>query len=115
MLLEAISEKQPPVYLQPDALGLDLHNVSCAFIAEDVGQLVAEKGRLFLRNVRHGLFLVPLSVEREWAIGCPVDPAFALGGPREKNPYAEKLKLAQEHGITVDEQDWDKLNNAGER
>jgi hypothetical protein len=43
------------------------------------------------------------------AIGCPVDPAFALGGPRSKDPYAERLALAEANGIEVDDARWARL------
>ena len=61
---------------------------------------------MFLRNVRHGLYLLPLSVEANFGIGCPVDPAFALGGERHKNPYAEKLDIAAREGVIVDDDLW---------
>jgi hypothetical protein len=56
--------------------------------------------------VRHGLYLVPLAVEANIGIGCPVDPAFALGGERSKNPYSEKLELAAREGVAVDDELW---------
>ncbi len=37
------------------------------------------------------LYLVPMSVRGGYGIGCPVDPNFALGGERLKNPYPEKI------------------------
>jgi hypothetical protein len=95
--------------LTPDALGLDLQNVSCVFLAPGISALVEERGRLFLRNVRHGLYLVPFSIRANIGIGCPVDPAFALGGERTKNPYEEKLALAREAGITVAEALWQRV------
>jgi hypothetical protein len=42
-------------------------------------------------------------------IGCPVDPAFALGGERTKNPYEERLALAGDDGIAVPEGLWQRL------
>jgi hypothetical protein len=66
-------------------------------------------GRVFLRNVRHGLYLLPFSVKLNIGIGCPVDPAFALGGERSKNPYVEKLAFAEAGGIAVDEALWSAL------
>lgn len=92
--------------LEPDVLGLDLQNISCVFLAPRIDRLAAERGRLFLRNVRHGLYLVPFSVRANIGIGCPVDPSFALGGERSKNPYDEKLALARQNGIAVPEALW---------
>lgn len=89
--------------LTPDTLGLDLHNISCVFLGPRLDRMVREQGRLFLRNVRHGLYLLPFSVRANIGIGCPVDPAFALGGERTKNPYEEKLALARQVGIAVPE------------
>lgn len=109
LLFEALdttpeTERHPA--LAPDTLGLDLQNVSCVFLAPRVSALVQEHGRLFLRNVRHGLYLVPFSISANIGIGCPVDPAFALGGERTRNPYEEKLALARQNGITLDEATW---------
>jgi hypothetical protein len=50
--------------------------------------------------------LLPLSVEANFGIGCPVDPAFALGGERSKNPYIEKLEIATRDGVNVDDDLW---------
>jgi hypothetical protein len=109
LLIEAIDttpvEARHPE-LMPDTLGLDLQNISCVFLAPRLGMMVAERGRLFLRNVRHGLYLLPFSVRANIGIGCPVDPAFALGGERTKNPYEEKLAAARQTGITVAEPVW---------
>jgi hypothetical protein len=109
LLFEALdttpSEARHPM-LEPDVLGLDLQNISCVFLAPRIDRLAAERGRLFLRNVRHGLYLVPFSVRANIGIGCPVDPSFALGGERTKNPYEEKLALARENGIAVAEALW---------
>ena len=92
--------------LQPDSLGLDLGNVSCVFLAPRIARMVEERRRLFLRNVRHGLYLVPFSIKANIGIGCPVDPAFALGGERTRNPFEEKLALARQGGIAVAESLW---------
>ncbi|MGE3876708.1 MAG: hypothetical protein AB7F74_27445 [Parvibaculaceae bacterium] len=108
-LIEALESTPVPARhpkLEPDALGLDLENISCVFLASRISAMVEERGRLFLRNVRHGLYLVPFSVRANIGIGCPVDPAFALGGERTKNPYEEKLALAREAGITVPDPLW---------
>jgi len=106
LLLEAKAGERRSVKLVPDAMGLDLDNVSCVFLGPAISAFVATYGRVFLRNVRHGLYLVPLAVEANIGIGCPVDPAFALGGERHKNPYSEKLELAARNGVTVDDELW---------
>ena len=92
--------------LKPDSLGLDLGLVSCVFLAPRLARMVELNGRLFLRNVRHGLYLLPFSVRANIGIGCPVDPSFALGGERTKNPYEEKLAAARHAGIEVAEHAW---------
>jgi hypothetical protein len=106
LALEALQDEQRELALVPDAAGLDLHNVSCLFLAPAIGAFVGNNGRMFLRNVRHGLYLVPLSIRDNVAIGCPVDPAFAYGGERAKNPYLEKLEIAARDGIMVDDDLW---------
>lgn len=103
LLAEGLADDARSLPLVRDALGIDLQNVSCVYLAADITADVRHNGRAFLRNVRHGLFLVPFSVRHDLAIGCPVDPAFALGGPREKNPYTEKLEVAERDGLEVDE------------
>jgi hypothetical protein len=105
-LVEALGDEKTSAALEKDLMGLDLQYVSCVFIAEQVEALFAEHGRLFLRNVRHGLYLLPGSVMGHYGIGCPVDPGFALGGERHKNPYAEKLALAISEGVDVDDALW---------
>jgi hypothetical protein len=106
LLLEARADKRRALTLVPDAMGLDLQNVSCVFLGPEIAVHVAKHGRVFLRNVRHGLYLLPLAVEANIGIGCPVDPAFALGGERSKNPYSEKLELAARDGVAVDDDLW---------
>ena len=106
ILVEALADPRREVVLEKDLLGLDLQNRSCVFLAKRVNALIAEHGRLFLRNVRHGLYLLPGSVRGNYGIGCPVDPGFALGGERSKNPYAEKLEIAAQHGVEVDDEQW---------
>ncbi|MFT3988626.1 hypothetical protein [Aestuariivirga sp.] len=106
LLTEALSEPFSTLRLDRDALGLDLHNVSCAAIGPAVARDVVKNGRAFLRNVRHGLFLLPFAVRENISIGCPIDPAFALGGERSKNPYAEKLALAHANGLDIDDSAW---------
>jgi len=104
LMFEAL-DTTPPLtrhpQLTPDSLGLDLHNISCVFLGPQLDGMIHGHGRLFLRNVRHGLYLLPFSVRANIGIGCPVDPAFALGGERTKNPYEEKLALAHQDGIAV--------------
>lgn len=115
LLFEALDTTPPEARhpdLAPDSLGLDLGNVSCVFLAPRITRMVEQRGRLFLRNVRHGLYLVPFSVKANIGIGCPVDPAFALGGERTKNPYEEKLGLAGQNGIAVDEALWHRMRTA---
>lgn len=106
LLLEARTDERHPLALVPDAMGLDLQNVSCVFLGPAISKYAETNGRVFLRNVRHGLYLLPLSVEANIGIGCPVDPAFALGGERNKNPYIEKLEIAGRDGVTVDDDVW---------
>jgi hypothetical protein len=106
LLLEARADERRSVNLVPDAMGLDLENVSCVFLGPQIAAHVAQHGRIFLRNVRHGLYLLPLAVEANIGIGCPVDLAFALGGERHKNPYSGKLELAARSGMIVDDELW---------
>jgi hypothetical protein len=106
LLAEALDDPVKDLKLVRDALGLDLKNVSCVYLSGKVSDYILAHGRTFLRNVRHGLFLLPASVERQYGIGCPVDPSFALGGERSKDPYAEKLELAAREGIEVDDTLW---------
>ena len=87
MLFEALAET-PPEARKPaikiDTLGIDLANISCLFNAVRLVTLAGTRGRLFLRNVRHGPFLVPFAVKADIGIGCPIVPSFALGGTRQK-------------------------------
>jgi hypothetical protein len=106
---EALADMETNALLEKDVMGLDLHGVSCVYVAHQVEAQFAEHGRLFLRNVRHGLFLLQGSVEGNYGIGCPVDPAFALGGERSKNPYAEKLEIARNNGVEIDDASWNAL------
>ena len=103
LLAEALADAARNRELLRDGLGFDLGQVSCAFLAPAIMRDVEAHGRVFLRNVRHGLYLLPFTVRANLGIGCPVDPAFAVGGGRAKNPYAEKLALAEVHGIEVDD------------
>ncbi len=109
LLLEARSDERRSLTFAADTIGVDLQNVSCVFLGPAITDHVAAHGRVFLRNVRHGLYLLPLSVEANIGIGCPVDPAFALGGERSKNPYTEKLEIAARDGVAVDDNLWHAL------
>ncbi|MBC8035788.1 MAG: hypothetical protein H7X89_01020 [Rhizobiales bacterium] len=106
MLVEALRDERCYTPLVRDALGLDLNEVSCALLAPRLMREIAGAGRVFLRNVRHGLYLLPFTVRAGIGIGCPVDPAFAIGGERTGNPYAEKLAAAECNGIVVDDESW---------
>jgi hypothetical protein len=109
LLAEALSDETKSLDLARDALGLDLHNVSCAYLAPAIMADVKANGRAFLRNVRHGLFMLPFAVRENVGLGCPVDPSFAVGGERHKNPYTEKLALAEANGIDIDDGLWAEL------
>ena len=106
LLAEALAEERRRLTLTRDALGLDLDNVSCAFLAPAILREVKANGRVFLRNVRHGLFMLPFAVRDNIGLGCPVDPSFAVGGERLKNPYAEKLATAEAQGLEIDDVQW---------
>ncbi len=108
-LQEALADDTRQLALVKDVIGMDLKNVSCVFLARQLGDYAAKNGRVFLRNVRHGLYLVPDSVASNYGIGCPVDPSFALGGERAKNPYEDKWAIALQDGITVDDGVWGKV------
>jgi hypothetical protein len=110
LLAEALQDQRQDAELEKDALGLDLRNVSAVFLADELKAYVAVHGRVFLRNVRHGLYLVPDSVGDGYGIGCPVDPAFPLGGERTRNPYAEKREAAARDGVEVDDAVWQSLD-----
>ena len=106
MLAEALDDERRDAPFTRDALGIDLENVSCVFLGKRLADEVSRNGRVFLRNVRHGLYILPFAVAANLGIGCPVDPAFARGGERHKNPYGEKLALAEADGIEADEALW---------
>ncbi len=105
-LAEALADERPSQALSRDVLGIDLGNVSAAFLAPGIIREVKANGRAFLRNVRHGLYLLPFTVKDGLGIGCPVDPSFAVGGERHKNPYGEKLEEAAARGIELDDALW---------
>jgi len=115
LLLEALTDPPAPLALVRDPLGIDLGNRSCVRLAPAVIREVEQGGRAFLRNVRHGLYLLPFTVGANLAIGCPVDPAFAVGGERSKNPYGEKLAAAEAAGLDVDDRLWHELAAAAQR
>ncbi len=106
LLGEALKDERRTLDLTRDALGIDLQQVSCAFLAPAIMRDVAANGRAFLRNVRHGLYMLPFTVRAKIGLGCPVDPAFAVGGERHKNPYTEKLDLAAAEGLEIDDALW---------
>lgn len=106
LLGEALADERRTLALTRDALGIDLQQVSCAFLAPAILRDVRANGRAFLRNVRHGLFMLPFAVRENIGLGCPVDPAFAVGGERHKNPYSEKLDLAAAQGLEIDDGLW---------
>ena len=106
LLAEALADGPRSHDLARDALGIDLQNVSCAFLAPAIMRDVHANGRVFLRNVRHGLFMLPFTVRDSIGLGCPIDPSFAVGGERLRNPYAEKLALAEAQGLDIDDSAW---------
>ena len=112
MLLEALDET-PPERRQPELIwklgGVDGGGVSAVFLAPALMRLAQEKGRITYRSTRHGLYLLPFTVRANIGIGCPVDPAFHIGGERDKNPYAEKLELALANGLEPDADLWRRL------
>jgi hypothetical protein len=110
-MIEALGDPRRELVLERDNVGMDLRHVSCVFLAPAILRDVAIHGRVFLRNVRHGLFILPFAVRDNQAIGCPVDPSFAVGGVREKNPYAEKLALAHADGLEIEGETWIRLNS----
>lgn len=109
LLGEALKDERRALDLVRDALGIDLQQVSCAFLAPAIMREVKANGRAFLRNVRHGLYMLPFTVRENIGLGCPVDPSFAVGGERHKNPYAEKLDLAAAEGLDIDDAQWGAL------
>lgn len=106
LLIEAAADAEHTLELVPDAMGLDLKHVSCVFIGPQVTAATSAAGRYFLRNVRHGLYLVPLTVEAGMAIGCPIDLNFGMGGQRRTDPYSELLQVAEADGIEVEDELW---------
>ena len=106
LLGEALKDERRTLDLTRDALGIDMQEVSCAFLAPAIMRDVHANGRAFLRNVRHGLYLLPFTVRENIGLGCPVDPSFAVGGERHKNPYGEKLALATADGLEIDDELW---------
>jgi hypothetical protein len=109
ILQEALLENPVPFILTRTTIGIDLQAISCVHIGPQIISEIRENGRVYLRNVRHGLFLLMASVEHNFGIGCPVDPGFAIGGERIKNPYLEKLALAHSKGLVLDAKLWQNL------
>jgi hypothetical protein len=60
--------------------------------------------------VRHGLYALPFAVRAGLAIGCPVDPSFAIGGKRTGDLYGARIAAAIEAGIEVDDEVWRRAN-----
>lgn len=108
-LHQALADPVKEFVLARTALGIDLRNISCAIIGQQVLADAAKNGRVYLRNVRHGLFLLAGSVKLNIGIGCPIDTTFALGGQRGKNPYTDKLELARRDGVHLDDELWQAL------
>lgn len=109
LLAEALADERRSLKPERGPVGMDLEQVSCAFLAPAIIADVKANGRVFLHNVRHGLFLLPFTVREGLGIGCPVDPGFAVGGERSRNPYAEKLAEARANGLAIDEAAWSAL------
>lgn len=115
LLGEALADERRSLPLTRGLVGMDLEKVSCAFLAPAIVADVKANGRVFLHNVRHGLFLLPFTVREGLGIGCPVDPGFAVGGERTKNPYGEKLADAQANGLAIDDAALAMLHRGGVR
>jgi hypothetical protein len=109
ILLEALADPVRDAALKKTVLGVDGENVSAVFLAPRLIALAKEHSRIVYRNARHGLYTVPFAVRENLGLGCPVDPAFHIGGERESNPYAEKLALAERDGVEVDAGLWERL------
>lgn len=110
LLAEALADPPADLAITRDVLGIDVAQRSCALLAPAIMRDVKANGRAYLRNVRHGLFLLPFTVKANIGIGCPVDPAFAVGGERHKNPYGEKLAIAETNGLDVSDDIWASLS-----
>ena len=106
LLGDALKDERRTLDLTRDTLGIDMQEVSCAFLAPAIMRDVHANGRAFLRNVRHGRYLLPSPVRDNIGLGCPVDPPFAVGGERLKNPYGEKLALAAADGLEINDEAW---------
>lgn len=103
LLAEALADERQSLTLARGLVGIDLEQVSCAFLAPAIIADVKANGRVFLHNVRHGLFILPFTVREKLGIGCPVDPGFAVGGDRARDPYAEKLAEVRANGLAIDD------------
>lgn len=117
MVLEALNAGPAPAAGSPALTvshGLvDGEGVSCVFLAPRLAALADGHGRIVLTNARDGLFVLPFTVRGDYGIGCPVDPSFAIGGERVKNPYAEKVTLGMAEGVEVDRGQWTELLGRG--
>ena len=109
MLLEALADPPRAPLLARTVMGIDGEGVSAVFIAPQLAAQAKTHGRFTYRNARHGLYVLPFAVRDNLGIGCPVDPAFHIGGDRENNPYAEKLAAAA-GGVEIDAVAWARLN-----
>ena len=89
--------------------GVDGGGISAVFLGEALVALARQHGRITYRNARHGLYVLPFAVNANIGIGCPVDPAFHIGGERTSNPYAEKLAAAEREGLALDPALWRQL------
>jgi hypothetical protein len=69
-LAEALSDSTTTAVLEKDLMGLDLQDVSCVFLGPEIERLTREHGRLFLRNVRHGLYLLPAALRETTALAA---------------------------------------------
>ena len=111
MLVEALDET-PREARRPSLEAVygivDLDNVSCVFSAPGLVDMARAEGRVVLNRVRHGLYVLPFAVRAGLAVGCPVDPSFAIGGMRTKDLYGDKIAAAIEAGLEVDDEVWKK-------
>ena len=95
MLVEALDEtprdKRRPS-LQAVYGIVDLDNVSCVFSAPGLVDMARAEGRVVLNRVRHGLYVLPFAVRAGLAVGCPVDPSFAIGGSAPRTFMATRSR-----------------------
>ncbi len=112
MMADALDET-PIEARQPSFRGaygiVDLGGSSAVFCAPGLVELAEAEGRVFANNVKHGLYVLPFAVRSDLSLGCPVDPGFAIGGKREKNPYRENIDAAIQNGLQVDKAAFDRI------